>query len=246
MGWFENAFLWPRLLASSEGRDQLKSDIRYGEGAAGVGSPLHGLTAGYKLHELMSPTVHINDRIQDLKKNGTSGHFSRMRDDMHHYAQDAFKENIPALVGWLGGAAAGVGEGGGLLGGAGAGAAEGGASGGVISAGDAAAIDAAGASAAMNGTSGVSAASGMGMNAPAAGINWGSMAGQGAGLLGQAAAQPQQNTAPAVSTPPQRGNAQQQQRAQTLQRMQQLQRKPNKTLEEKQELQELMRMSRSL
>ena len=243
MGWVEDAFLWPRLLASSDGRSQLKNDIKYGEGVASVGSPLHGLTAGYKLHELMSPTVHINDRIHDLRTNGTSGHFSRARDDLHHYGQDAFKENIPALLGWMGGAAAGIGEGGGILGGSAAGGSAAGSGGVAMSAGDAAALDAAGASAAMNGASGVSSASGMGMSAPASGFSWGDAAGQALGLLGSAGgAAGQQQQPVAVSAPPQQQQNQSlQKQMATAKRMQQLRMKPRKTLAEQQELQELMR-----
>lgn len=245
MGWFQDAFMWPQLLTSSEGRDKLKNDIRYGEGVASVGSPLHGLTAGYKLHELMSPTVHINDRIHDLRKNGSSGHFSRSRDDMHHYAQDAFKENIPALVGWMGGAALGVGEGAGLLGGGGAagGAAGGGGAaaageGAGLLASDAAALEAASASAAMNGGGAVNAS--MGMSAPAQGFNWGGAAQQGLGLLGSASqAQPQQQGSAVISPAPQQDNRAMQQRVAQQRRLQQLRAKPRKTLEEQRELQEL-------
>ena len=230
MGWFEDAFLWPRLLTSSEGRDRMKEDIKYGRGVASVGSPLHGLTAGYKLHELMSPTVHNNDRIQNIRKDGFgSDHLKWAIDDQNHNLQDAFKENIPALVGWLGGAAAGVGEGGGVLGGASGGAEAGavGGGGGAISAGDAAALEAANASAGMSGTSGVSSASNMGFASP--GTNWGGIlsnaagsASSAAGLLNQA--QPQQQQPVMTSAPPQqqRNPQAQQQRALELQRIQQL------------------------
>jgi hypothetical protein len=240
MGWFQDALLWPSLLTSSDGRDKLKNDIKYGEGVASVGSPLHGATVFTKVHELLSPTVHINDRLQNIKKDGFgTDHLKWAVQDQNHNLQDAFKENIPALLGWMGGAAAGVGGGGA----SGAGSAASGAGGGILSAGDAAALEAASASAGMSGTSGVSAASGMGMSAPAAGFNWGSAAQQGLGLLGSAGGgqQPQQT---AVAPPPQQQPNQslQQQMARTR-RLQQLRMKPRKTLAEQQELQELMRNS---
>jgi hypothetical protein len=239
MGWFQDAHMWPKLLASSSGRDKLLSDIKHGEGVASMGSPLHGLTAGFKAHELMSPTVHINDRIHDLRKNGSDGHINRARDDYHHYVQDGFKENWPVIAAFAGGFAGGAG--GGAGGGASGGSAAASGSGGLLSAGDAAALEAANISAASAGTSGVSSASGMGMSAPASGFNWGQAAQQGLGLLGQASGQGQQQPT-AVAPPPQQGNNQslQQQMARTR-RLQQLRAKPRKTLAEQQELQELMR-----
>jgi hypothetical protein len=238
MGWFQDALLWPSLLTSSDGRDKLKNDIKYGEGVASVGSPLHGLTAGYKLHELMSPTVHIADRLQNIKKDGFgTDHLKWAVQDQNHNAQDAFKENIPALLGWMGGAAAGVG------GGTGAGSAASGAGGGILSAGDAAALEAASASAGMSGTSGVSAASGMGMAAPAAGFNWGSAAQQGLGLLGSAGGGQQQQQTAVAPPPQQQPNQSLQQQMARTRRLQQLRMKPRKTLAEQQELQELMRNS---
>lgn len=243
MGWFEDAHLWPRLLTSSSGRDKLLSDIKQGEGVASMGSPLHGLTAGFKAHELMSPTVHINDRINDLRKNGSDGHINRARDDMHRYVQDGFKENWPVIAAFGGGLLAG-GSGGGAAGGAAGGgsAAGGGAS---LSAGDAAALSAAEASAAMSGTSGVSAGGGMGMSAPAQGFNWMGAAQQGLGLLGSMGGQQQQQQPAAASPPPpqpQKENSLQQ-RVATQRRIQQLRQKPRKSLAEQQELQELMRNS---
>lgn len=121
MSWFQDAFLWPKLLFSGDGRDQLKKDIKGGDGTAKMGNPLHGLTAGYKIHEMMSPTVHINDRYHDLQKNGgkfDEDHLKRTRDDNHHYIQDAFKENWPVLVAGAGSAAGGLGSTGGAAGGA--------------------------------------------------------------------------------------------------------------------------------
>lgn len=246
MSWFQDAFMWPQLLLSSDGRDKLKNDIKYGEGVASVGSPLHGLTAGYKLHELMSPTVHINDRIQNIRKDGFgSDHLKWAVDDQNHNLQDAFKENIPALTAFIGGGAGGAFGGGGSGAAGGAGSASG--SGGLLSAGDAAAMEAAGASAGMSGTSGTSAASGMGMSAPAQGVNWGGMAQQGLGLLGQAGAGQQQQQPAAVSPPPQQQqNNSLQQRVAMQKRIQQLRQKPRKTLAEQQELQELMRNSQGL
>jgi hypothetical protein len=91
---------------------------------AELGSPFHGLKAGYKLHNFMSPTVHINDRIHDLKKNGSDGHITRARESMHDYGNEAWKENWPVATAYL----AGAGLSGGL-GGASGGAAGGGTSG---------------------------------------------------------------------------------------------------------------------
>lgn len=136
MSWFQDAFLWPQLLFSGKGRDQLKNDIKYGEGTAKVGNPLHGLTAGYKVHELMSPTVHINDRIHDIKKNGFGkDHLKWAIDDQNHNLQDAFKENIPALGAFIGGGAGGAFGGGGTAGGGLAGGASGAPAGGLGAAG---------------------------------------------------------------------------------------------------------------
>lgn len=123
MSWFKDAHAWPKLLFSGEGRSKLKTDIKTGKGVASMGSPLHGLTAGYKAHNLMSPTVHMNDRVHDLRKNGSDGHINRSRDDMHHYTQDAFKENWPVIAGFGAGAAAGGGAGAAAGGGAAGGAA---------------------------------------------------------------------------------------------------------------------------
>lgn len=112
MSWFEDAFLWPTKLTSGKGRAELKDDIKHGKGAASMGSPLHGPAAGYSAHKATSPTVHMNDRIQDLKSNGTSGHVERSWDDLHHYWQDAFKENWPVLVAGAANFAGGAGAGG--------------------------------------------------------------------------------------------------------------------------------------
>lgn len=244
MSWFQDAFLWPQLLTSGKGRDQLKNDIKYGEGTAAVGNPLHGLTAGYKLHELMSPTVHINDRIQDIRKNGFgSDHLKWAIDDQNHNLQDAFKENLPALLAWGGGSALGVGSGGGGGSAAGAGSAAGGGAAaegaGLLSAGDAAALSAAEASAAGAGTSGVSASSGMGMSAPSSGFNWGALQ-SGLGLLGQMGGGQQQQPV-AASPPPDQSVTQEstRRRMQVAVRLQELRAKPNKTAAERAEMKEL-------
>jgi hypothetical protein len=135
---------------------------------AEFGSPFHGLRAGLTLHELMSPSVHNWDRLQDYRDNGSDGILSRSRDQFHDYTKEAWDNNWPVLAAFAGGAAAG-GGGGSAAGGASGGSAAG--SGMSLSAGDAAALEAANASAAMSGTSGMSASSGMGMSAPAQGFN---------------------------------------------------------------------------
>jgi hypothetical protein len=245
MSWFEDAHLWPQLLTSSEGRKGLLDDIKNGEGVASMGSPLHGLTAGYRMHELMSPTVHNWDRLQDYRDNGSDGILSRSRDQFHDYTKEAWDNNWPVAAAFLGGVAGGAGGGAG----GGSAAAGGGATGGgaALSAGDAAALEAANASAAMSGTSGMSASSGMGMSAPAQGFNWGAAAQQGLGLLGAAGGGQQQQPAAVSAPPPQQNNNETLQRRVAMQRrLQQLRQKPRKTLAEQQELQELMRNSQGL
>jgi hypothetical protein len=241
--WFQDAILWPQLLLSSDGRDQLKNDIKYGQGTAAVGNPLHGLTAGYKIHELMSPTVHINDRIQDIRKNGlSSDHLKWAIEDQNHNLQDAFKENIPALGMFLAGGAGGAfgGGSGGSVAGAGSAAGAGAEGAGLISASDAAALSAAEASAASAGTGGVSASSGMGMAAPSSGFDWG-MVQSGLSLLGQAGGSGQQQQPVATSSPPDKSVTQEstRRRMQVAVRLQQLRAKPNKTAAERAEMKEL-------
>jgi hypothetical protein len=160
---------------------------------AEFGSPFHGLKAGYKAHELMSPTVHNVDRLQDYRKNGSDGMLSRSRDQFHDYAKDAWAENWPVIAAY----GAGAGLTGGLGGGGASGGAASGAAGYTPAAADMAALDAAGASAAMNGTTGMSASSGMGFGSPAAagGFNWQQLAQQGLGG-GQQQQQPQQAPPP--------------------------------------------------
>jgi hypothetical protein len=208
---------------------------------AEFGSPFHGLRAGKTIWELMSPTVHMNDRVQDIKKNGTDGHIGRSREQFHDYTKEAWDNNWPVAAAFLGGWAGGAG-GGGAAGGASGGSTAG--SGGLLSAGDAAALDAASASSAMNGTAGVTSTSGMGFGTPAAssGINWGAVQ-SGAGLLGQAAGggQQQQGGAAAAPPPQKQPNDSLQRRLAAQKRIQQLRMKPRKSLAEQQELQELMR-----
>jgi hypothetical protein len=211
---------------------------------AEFGSPFHGLRAGLTLHELMSPSVHNWDRLQDYRDNGSDGILSRSRDQFHDYTKEAWDNNWPVLAAFAGGAAAG-GGGGSAAGGASGGSAAG--SGMSLSAGDAAALEAANASAAMSGTSGMSASSGMGMSAPAQGFNWGAAAQQGLGLLGAAGGGQQQQPAAVSAPPPQQNNNETLQRRVAMQRrLQQLRQKPRKTLAEQQELQELMRNSQGL
>lgn len=107
MGWFEDAHKWPELLTSSQGRDQLVRDIKHGDGVASMGSPLHGLTAGYSAHRLMSPTYHIRERIGRLRDGESflsKEHLEGTKSDFRHYGQDAFKENWPVLAAYVGGA----------------------------------------------------------------------------------------------------------------------------------------------
>jgi hypothetical protein len=210
--------------------------------SAEFGSPFHGLTAGYTMHNLFSPSVHNWDRLQDYRDNGSDGLLSRSREQMHQYGKDAWDENWPVAAAYLGGVAAGAG-GGGAAGGASGGSAAGQGAGYAMSAGDAAALDAAGASASMSGTTGVSSTSGMGMNAPAAGMDWGNLLGQSMGLLGQAGGLGGQQQQPAAvsSPPPQQRDQGLQQRVAMQKRIQALRQKPRKTLAEQQELQELLR-----
>jgi hypothetical protein len=77
-------------------------DIKHGEGIAGVGTPLHGLSAGYSAHKALSPTYHIKDRVDRLR-NGeklfSKEHLKNTYKDNHHYIQDAVKENkIPLMA----------------------------------------------------------------------------------------------------------------------------------------------------
>jgi hypothetical protein len=210
---------------------------------AQFGSPFHGLRAGKTIWELMSPTVHVKDRIEDLNKNGTGGHIDRSREQFHDYTKEAWDNNWPVAAAFLGGWAGGAGGGGAAGGGASGGSAAASGGGGILSAGDAAALEAANASAGMAGTSGVSAASGMGMAAPAAGFNWGSAAQQGLGLLGSAGGGQQQQQTAVAPPPQQQPNQSLQQQMARTRRLQQLRMKPRKTLAEQQELQELMRNS---
>lgn len=98
-------------------------DIKHGKGLAATGTPLHGLTAGYKIHELMSPTVHINDRIHNIRKNGfNKDHLKWAVKDQNHNLQDAVKENIiPIVTALTAGAGAAFGAGSGAAGAGGAG-----------------------------------------------------------------------------------------------------------------------------
>lgn len=237
MSWFQDSFLWPRLLTSGEGRDQLKNDIKYGEGVASVGNPLHGLTAGYKLHELMSPTVHINDRVHDIRKNGFGAdHLKWAAEDQNHNLQDAFKENLPALLFAAGGY---MGGGGGSAAGGSAGGASSSSGGGLMGMGD---ITAGWESA--NAANLSTTMSDIGAPALGGGTNWSSILGsasQGMGLLGQGQQQPQVT----MSSPPQqKDNTAFQQQLARQKRLQELRRKPRKSIAEQQEMQELMRDSR--
>src|SRR5688500_2866374 len=76
---------------------------------AQLGSPFHGLRAGYSLHELMSPSVHNWDRLQDVRDNGTDGMLSRSRSQFHDYTKEAWDNNWPVAAAFVGGYAGGAG-----------------------------------------------------------------------------------------------------------------------------------------
>lgn len=151
---------------------------------APVGHPLHGIKHGVKIHELMSPTVHINDRIHNLRKNGASAdHVKWSIKDLNHNIQDAFKTGWPALaffVAW--------GAGGAFGGGAAAGGASSAASGTAGAAGGAAGATAGGAAAAGMETVTVVGSAGAG-------------AAEGAAALGAAAGMAASPTATPASSP---------------------------------------------
>jgi hypothetical protein len=107
-------------------------DIKHGKGLAGVGTPLHGLTAANSAHKALSPTYHIKERIGRLRDGEnflSKEHLTGTRDDFHHYLQDGVKENaIPLAIiasAGLGAAGAGASTAGGTGAGTGAGTAGG-------------------------------------------------------------------------------------------------------------------------
>ena len=111
------------------GDKDIQKQIKEGKGVAGIGTPLHGLSAGYGMTKLGSAyrLKQGIDRINDGQNPFSSEFIKGTAHDQGHNVQDAFKENWPVLLaGWgpnfgSGGGAAGGGAGSGAgLGAAGA------------------------------------------------------------------------------------------------------------------------------
>jgi hypothetical protein len=76
----------------------LLDDIVHGDRRAEMGSPVHGLTAGYSAAKVFSPTIMLHDSLAGLRDDGIDGFFKAGP----HNLQDAFKENLPAIGSALG------------------------------------------------------------------------------------------------------------------------------------------------
>lgn len=203
--WFDTAFTWPKLLFSSSGRDRLLDDIKHGEGYAELGSPLHGLTAGYEMTKLGSAYrgKQVYDRLKAGEDPFSRSFIGNVAQDQYDNISGAFKENWPVLAfmggGYLSDYGSGLSEA--FSGGSALGSGEGGAAGGLLEGGA------------------------------------GTAAGLGGNMLG---GQQQQQPAQMMAQP---NNDQARQRAliqmQNEMQAQALRQKPNKTLEEWEQLRKL-------
>lgn len=209
---WDMAFLWPKLLRNSEGRKELLNDIKTGEGYGGLGTPLHGLHAGYEARKLGSAhrLKQSIGRIKDGENPFSRQFINDTADDQLGNVKDFGKANWPVLLGFMsaGSAAGGAAQGGNAAGG--------------------------------SSTAGYTAANPAGWAGYGGSGGSGGLASSGMGLLSKNQQQQAPGQVVVQESDPQAEQAARMRMLQEMQ-LQQLRQKPNKTLEEWQQLQMLTR-----